>query len=328
MALASLPGAGGPPSSSIHDGVRMTLKQLRYLREVVRFHFNISSAAGSLSTSQPGVSKQIRLLEAELGFPIFTRNRDRIVELTALGKKVLAIAERVLNDTENLKKLVDEFTPAASGNFVIATTHTQARYALPEALKAFALRYPNIRVQLRQGNTSQIARSVVDGEADLAIATEALAMFHELVAIPCNSWNRCVITPAGHPLLSERRITLKSVARYPLIAYGTDVAAHGTILRAFERRGLVPNIVLSALDSDVIKACVASGLGIAIINGLAFDARHDASLRAVDASHLFKPSSTYVAIRRGNFLRSYMFDFLEIFSPRLSRHNVELALAG
>lgn len=305
----------------------MTLRQLRCLREVVRCNFNMSSAAESLCTSQPAVSKQIRLLETELAVAMFVRSGDRIVDLSPFGRKVHSVAERVLNDTENLKDIAKDFAEAAAGDLIIATTHTQARYALPEVLQRFSARYPKVSVQLRQGNTGQIAQLLISGDADIAIGTEALKLPQELVAIPCRTWKRQLITPAAHPLLDERTLTLAAIARYPLITYGTDVAAHATILRAFEDNGLVPTVAVSALDSDVIKTYVASGLGVAILTELAFDAAKDKGLRAIDASHLFESSTTYVAIRRNNILRSYMFDFLEIYLPNLSRREIEIAIS-
>jgi LysR family cys regulon transcriptional activator len=305
----------------------MTLQQLRYLREVVRHGLNLTEAAKSLSTSQPGISKQLRLLEEELGVEIFARDHGRITELSKPGTTILAIAERMLKDADSLKQAAKDFSADASGELVVATTHTQARYALPEVLKRFAVRCPNVSVQLRQGNTRQVSQLVTSGDADIAIATDALAYFHDLIVMPCHNWDRVIITMPRHPLLKVRRITLERIAQYPIIAYDHEFAARQMIANAFKERGLTPNIVLSALDADVIKACVAMDLGIAILSRLAFDPRRDKNLRAVDASGLFPSSVTFIGIRRHGFLRQYMYDFIETFSPALNRRAIDEAMA-
>jgi len=304
----------------------MTLQQLRYLREVARHGLNISDAARALSTSQPGVSKQLRLLEEELEVEIFSRKRGRIVELTYSGMRILSIAEKVLRDTDSLKKIGNDFSAEDTGNFVIATTHTQARYALPEVLKRFSTKYPKVTVQLRQGNSSQISKFLLEDEADIGIATETLTSFQELIAIPCHRWDRIVITLPGHPLQTDKPLTLERMAKYPIIAYDNDFSARHTVVQAFREAGLTPNIVLSALDADVMKACVALDLGVAILTRLAFDDARDKNLSAIDASHLFESSTTFVGIRRRNFLKTYMYEFLEMFSARLGRQVVEQAL--
>jgi len=304
----------------------MTLQQLRYLREVARHGLNISDAARALCTSQPGVSKQLRLLEQELEVEIFLRKQGRIVELSYTGKRILAIAEKVLRDTESLKKIGNEFAAGDTGNLVIATTHTQARYALPEVLKRFSVKYPQVTVQLRQGNSSQVSQFVLEGDADIGIATETLTLFQELIAIPCHRWGRIVITLSGHPLQDGKPLTLERIAKFPIIAYDREFSARQTVVEAFKKAGLTPNVVLSALDADVMKACVGLDLGVAILTRLAFDEVRDKNLAAVDASHLFESSTTFVGIRRRNFLKTYMYDFLEMFSPNLERHLVEQAL--
>lgn len=304
----------------------MTLQQLRYLREVARHGLNISDAARALCTSQPGISKQLRLLEEELGVEIFSRRHGRIVELTYSGMRILSIAEKVLRDTDELKRIGNDFSTEDTGNFVIATTHTQARYALPEVLKRFATKYPKVTVQLRQGNSSQVSKFLLEGEADIGIATETLTNFQELIAIPCHRWDRIVITLPGHPLQTEKPLTLERMAKYPIIAYDIDFSARHTLVQAFKEAGLAPNIVLSALDADVMKACVALDLGVAILTRLAFDEARDSNLSAIDASHLFESSTTFVGIRRRNFLKTYMYEFLEMFSPRLGRQVVEQAI--
>ncbi|MCW5575343.1 MAG: CysB family HTH-type transcriptional regulator [Burkholderiales bacterium] len=306
----------------------MTLQQLRYLHEVVRHGLNISDAARCLFTSQPGISKQIRLLEEELGVEIFNRKRGRIVGLSVSGEQVLSIAEKMLNDAESLKKIGDAMSAQDVGNFVVAATHTQARYALPEVLKKFSAKYPKVAVRLKQGNPGQVSQFVLEGAADIGIATEALSVPSELKAIPCHQWGRVVITRPGHALQKMRPVSLEHIARFPIIAYDREFSARQIILQTFEAAGLAPNIVLSALDADVMKACVELDLGIAILTRLAFDQSKDKNLSAIDVGHLFPSSTTYIAVRRRNFLKAYMYDFIEMFSPKLKKHAVEKALAA
>jgi LysR family cys regulon transcriptional activator len=296
----------------------MKLQQLRYACEVMRRGLSVSAAAEALHTSQPGVSKQIKGLEDELGVEIFVRHGKRIAAVTEPGKAVLAIAERILSEAGNLKRAGEEFANQKQGTLTIATTHTQARYALPKAVAAFKKRYPGVRLVLHQGNPTQICEMARAGEADLAIATEAIADYPDLVSLPCYQWNRCVVVPTGHPLLKEKPLTLEAVARYPVVTYDFAFAGRSLINKAFEKRGLAPNVVLTALDSDVIKTYVELGLGIGILASMGFDAKRDRSLHALDASHLFESSTTRVGIKRGAWLRAYVYDFIELFAPRLS----------
>jgi LysR family cys regulon transcriptional activator len=306
----------------------MKLQQLRYAVEVARQGLNVSSAAESLHTSQPGVSKQIRLLEQELGVEIFERHGKRVVAITAPGRAVLAIAERILNEAANLKRAGEEYSNEASGALRIATTHTQARYALPKAITAFKQKYPGVQLSIHQGNPTQICEEVLAGEADIAIATESIAEYDGLVSLPCYQWNRCVVVPPGHPLLKSKPLTLEEVTRHPIITYDFAFAGRSLVNKAFESRGLKPDIVLSALDADVIKTYVELGLGIGIMAKMAFDPGRDRSLRAIDASHLFESSTTRLGVRRGGYLRGYAYDFIELFAPHLSRKSVELAVTG
>ncbi len=306
----------------------MKLQQLRYLREIVRSGLNISEAAQVLHTSQPGVSKQIRLLEDELGVRIFERHGKRIVDVTAPGKAVLAIAERLLADAENLKRVGEEFSNEATGRFVIATTHTQARYVLPAAIKRFIEMYPGVQLSLRQGNPTQVAQQVVSGEADIAIATEAFELFEELVILPCYQWNHCVVAPPEHPLLSEKTLSLETIARYPIVTYDFAFTGRTRVNRAFELRRLTPNFVLTALDADVIKTYVELGLGVGIIASMAFEPKRDTTLRSRDASHLFESSTTRIGLRRGSYLRRYVYDFVELFAPHLKHDTVDAAMKG
>ncbi|MCR4304717.1 MAG: HTH-type transcriptional regulator CysB [Gallionella sp.] len=304
----------------------MNLQQLRYLNEIVRQGLNISGAAGALYTSQPGVSKQIRLLEEELGIEIFVRNGKRIVAVTEPGKAVLAIARRMLHDMENLKQAAEEFHSQDSGKLTIATTHTQARYALPPTVKQFIKRYPGVKLGLHQGSPTQIAEQVLGGEADIGIATESLSLYDDLVTLPCYEWNHCVIAPPRHPILAEKKLTLAKIAEYPIITYDFAFAGRNKINAAFEAANIKPNIALTAIDADVIKTYVELGLGIGILAKMAFIPERDKHLRMMDAGHLFKPSTTRIAIRRNEYLRGYTYDFIELFAPHLTREVVAKAM--
>ena len=306
----------------------MKLQQLRYLCEVVRQDLRISAAAEALHTSQPGISKQLRLLEEELGVDILVRNGKRIVAVTEPGKALVAIAQRMLRDAENLKRLGEDFRNEARGRLTIATTHTQARYALPETVKRFSRLYPDVLLSLHQGNPHQIAEQVISGEADFCIATEALSLYDELVTLPCYEWNHCVLCPPGHPLLKARRVTLEMLARYPVVTYDFAFTGCSKISEAFAQHGLELNVVLTAIDADVIKTYVELGLGIGIVAHMAFDPRRDRKLRAVDLGHLFPASVSRIGIRRGTYLRRYMYDFIGLFVPRLTRKDIEAALAA
>ncbi|HJT50517.1 MAG TPA: HTH-type transcriptional regulator CysB [Nitrosospira sp.] len=304
----------------------MKLQQLRYLCEVANQGLNLSKAAEMLHTSQPGISKQIRLLENELGVDIFVRNGKRVVETTPPGRAILEIAERMLRDAKNLKQVGQEFANEASGSLTIATTHTQARYALPSAIKHFTARYPKVRLILRQGNPTQIAELVTSGVADIAIATEAIELFDELIMLPCYEWNRCVVVPPRHPLLKLKNLTLEAIAEHPIITYDFAFTGRSKINQAFDAKGLVPNVVLTAIDADVIKTYVELGLGIGILAQMAFEPKRDRHLRSIDASHLFEPSTTRIGISRNSYLRKYVYDFIEIFAPHLDHSAVTAAM--
>ena len=306
----------------------MKLQQLRYLREVAKSGLNLSTAAEALHTSQPGISKQIRQLEDELGVQILVRHGKRVVEITEPGKLILSIAERMLKDVENLKQVAREYSSEDTGALVIATTHTQARYALPSVVNRFTRRYPKVRLSLRQGSPQQIAELVKTGEADIAIETEAEEFYEGLVLLPCYQWNRCVITLPGHPLLAERQLTLEGIARHPVITYDFAFTGSSPIKRAFDTKGITPNVVLTAIDSDVIKAYVEMGLGVGILAKMAYDPARDLGLALIDASHLFEPSTARIAIRRNAYLRGYVYEFIELFAPHLKRAVVEATQRG
>jgi len=306
----------------------MNFQQLRYVRETVRRGLNLTEAANALFTSQPGVSKQIRELEEELGVEIFERRGKRFVGLTEPGKRIVAIAERVLHEVENLKQVGREFADEDSGSLTIATTHTQARYALPPVITEFRKHYPKVHLQLLQGNPTAIGQMVLRGEADIAIATEALDHLPELLALPGYQWHHCVVVPPEHPLLEVKRLGLEELARYPVVTYSPEFAGRSHINEAFEAKGLDVDVVLAAVDSDVIKSYVELGLGVGIIAAMAFDPERDRALRAIDAGHLFRTNTTRVAVRRSAYLRRFAYEFIERFAPHLPRKVVDQAMAG
>ena len=304
----------------------MNLQQLRYLHEIVKRELNISDAAKALYTSQPGLSTQIKSLEEELGIEIFVRNGKRLTAITEPGKAVLEIAQRMLHDADNLKQVGQEFRSQDSGSLTIATTHTQARYALPPVVKQFIGRYPKVKLSLHQGSPTQIAQQVLNGEADIAIATESLIMYNELTTLPCYEWHHCIVVPAEHPLLAEKKLTLKKIAQYPIITYDFAFSGRGKINAAFNAHHITPNIVLTAIDADVIKTYVELGLGIGIVAQMAFIPERDKLLRIIDTGNLFQSSTTRIAIRRNEFLRGYTYHFIELFAPHLTREVVAKAL--
>lgn len=305
----------------------MKLQQLRYLSEIAKQQLNLSKAAEALHTSQPGISRQIQLLEQELGVEIFIRNGKRITKITPPGQAILEITRRMLQDADNLKRIGEEFNDKESGSLIIATTHTQARYALPPVIKRFIERYPKIRLTLRQGSPTEISTWVASGEADLAIATEAIELFDELIMIPCYQWNRCIVVPPQHPLLTQGKLTLESLAQHTIITYDFAFAGRSKINQAFESKGLQPNVVLTAIDADIIKTYVEIGLGVGILAQMAFDPVRDKGLRAIDAAHLFEPSTARIGISRSCYIRSYIYDFIEMFAPHLGSETIKQALA-
>jgi LysR family cys regulon transcriptional activator len=306
----------------------MKLQQLRYLTEVVRRGLNVSEAAAALHTSQPGISKQIRALEDELGVQVFVRHGKRLVSITEPGKAVVAIAERILAEAQNLRRAGEEFANDQVGTLTVAATHTQARYALPQAVAAFKRRYPKVELVLQQGNPTQICEQVLAGEADLGVATEMIDEAKDLVSLPVYQWNRCVVVPPRHPLLKRTPLTLEKLAEYPIVTYDFAFANRSLVQRAFEARGLTPHVVLSAQDSDVIKTYVELGLGVGILARMAFDEQRDRALRAIDASHLFESSTTRLGIKRNAYLRRYAYEFIELFAPHLPRAVVERTVRG
>jgi len=307
---------------------RVNLQQIRYLCAVVDHGLNVSVAADALFTSQPGISKQIRQLEEELGVPIFIRQGKRLTALTEGGEVIVATARRALQELNNLKRVGAEFKAEDVGTLAIATTHTQARYVLPPVLKRFADKYPRVRLLLHQGNPIQVAEQTARAEVDVGIATEALADFPELVTLPCYTWNRCVLVPKGHPLTREKTLTLEALARYPIVTYDFSFTGRSQINAAFSAKGLTPNVVLTALDADVIKTYVELGLGIGIVAQMAYDAARDRQFEKLGANHLFAPSTTRLALRRGVYSRGFVYEFITLFAPQFDRAAIEAALRG
>jgi len=307
----------------------VNFQQLRSVREAVRQGFNLTTVAETLHTSQPGVSRQIRELEEELGVEIFVRAGKRLTGLTPPGQTVLPNVERLLHEADNLKRAGEDFASQDRGTLTIAATHSQARYALPPAVRDFSAGHPEVALRLHQGSPRQVAEMLLAGEADIGVATEALAHYPQLVALPCYRWTHSVVVPPGHALLThDGPITLEQLARFPIITYESGYTGRTHIDEAFAKAGLTPDIVLSAMDADVIKTYVELGMGVGIVASIAFDAERDRTLRALDARHLFEVNMTRLAIRRGTWLRGYVYAFIEAFAPTLTRPAVEQALAG
>lgn len=300
----------------------MKLQQLRYLIAIVRNHLNISAAAESLYTSQPGISKQLRLLEEELGVELFSRNGKHLTEVTPVGQQIIAKAGKILQEVNNIQILAEEYRDDRRGNLSIATTHTQARYALPPVVKMFRERYPAVTLQVHQGSPVQIAELVRSGEVDFAIATESMELFEDLIMMPCYNWRRCVLVPQGHPLTVIDHLTLQDVARYPLVTYVFGFTGRSQLDEAFRAAQLKPHVVFTATDADVIKTYVRLGMGVGILACMAYDPYSDQGLVRLEAGHLFAMNMTRIGFRRGTFLRCYMYDFIEFFSPHLTRDRV------
>jgi LysR family cys regulon transcriptional activator len=306
----------------------MNLHQFRFVREAVRQNFNLTEAAKALYTSQPGVSKAIIELEDELGVEIFTRHGKRVRSLTEPGRIILQSVERILQEVESLKRVGKDYAAQDQGNLVIAATHTQARYSLPAAIAEFKKRFPKVHLSILQGSPTQVAEMVLHDQADLAIATEAIANYKDLVSLPCFQWHHLAVMQADHPLLERKLLSLDDLTQYPLITYDNAFAGRSKINEAFRLRGLHPDIVLEAIDADVIKTYVELGLGVGIMADIAFNAERDRHLRAMPVGHLFGSNVTRVALKQGAYLRSYVYTLVELLSPGLNRRLIEQALKG
>ncbi|MFT7287979.1 MAG: LysR family cys regulon transcriptional activator [Halieaceae bacterium] len=303
----------------------MKLQQLRYIWEVAHHDLNVSATAQSLYTSQPGISKQIRLLEDELGVEIFSRSGKHLTHVTPAGQVILEAAGEVLRKVESIKHVAQEYSDEKRGALSIATTHTQARYVLPDVIGAFIAKYPEVSLHMHQGTPMQISEMAADGTVDFAIATEALELFSDLIMMPCYRWNRCVLVPRDHPLTQLSTLTLADVAAHPIVTYVFGFTGRSRLDEAFVNAGLTPRVVFTAADADVIKTYVRLGLGIGIVADMAHDENLDKDLVALDARHLFASSVTSIGCRKGTFLRGYMYDFIEDFAPHLKRELVQEA---
>ena len=303
----------------------MKLQQLHYIREVAKHGLNVSATAERLYTSQSGISKQIRMLEDELGLKIFQRGGKHLTEITQAGQVIISLAGEILDKVDKLKQVALEFTDENRGTLSIATTHTQARYVLPPIVRHFREKYPEVALHMHQGTPMQISELASKGTVEFAIATEALELFENLVMMPCYHWNRSVIVPQDHPLTRLDELTLEAIAAYPIVTYVFGFTGRSQLDRAFDEAGLRPQVVFTAADSDVIKTYVRTGMGAGIMASMAYDAVQDADLVSIDASHLFEHATTRIGFRRGIFLRNYMYDFIELFAPHLTRHVVQQA---
>ncbi|RKP56716.1 CysB family HTH-type transcriptional regulator [Pararobbsia silviterrae] len=306
----------------------MNLHQFRFVREAVRQNYNLTEAAKALYTSQPGVSKAIIELEEELGVEIFTRHGKRVRSLTEPGRIILVSVEKILQEVESLKRVGKDYAAQDQGNLTIAATHTQARYSLPSAVAEFKRRFPKVRLSILQGSPTQVAEMVLHDQADIGIATEALSGYKDLVSLPCFQWHHVAIVQPDHPLLERASVTLDDLARYPLITYDPAFAGRSKINQAFALRNLTPDVVLEAIDADVIKTYVELGLGVGLMADVAFNAERDRHLRAIPVGHLFGSNVTRIALKQGAYLRGYIYTLVELLSPTLTRKLVEQALRG
>ena len=300
---------------------------MRYIWEVAHHDLNVSATAQSLFTSQPGISKQIRLLEDELDVEIFARSGKHLTHVTKVGEVIIDMAGDILRQSNAIKQVAQEYSNEKEGELRIATTHTQARYALPRVIEGFRHTYQGVSLHMNQGSPEQIAELAASGEADFAIATEGLELFHDLVMMPCYRWERAVVVPAGHPLTKVDSLSLVDVAAHPIVTYVFGFTGRSKLDDAFAGSDLEPNVVFTATDTDVIKTYVRLGLGVGIIAKMALDEVQDQDLVALDASHLFEASVTHIGFRRGTFLRRYMLDFIEAFAPHLDEEVVQAAVA-
>jgi len=304
----------------------MKLQQLRCIYEVVQNQFNISRAAESIHTSQPGVSKQIQLLEEEIGVKLFQRNGKRLSGLSEPGIRVYESIVEIMREVKNINNVSDEYERKDSGSFTIATTHTQARYKLPVVVESFVKKYPKINLNIHQGDPAQVTAQILNGEADVGIATESISLNDKIFCIPCYSWNRCLVMPKDHPLLRVKDINLNHLATYPMITYDYAFTGSTIVSKVFKEANIQPNIMLTAIDADVIKTYVSLNLGVGLIAEMAFDENKDKNLVSRDVSHLFPTSTTYIGIRQDTFIRGFTFDFIKMFTPHMEENELKIYL--
>ena len=292
----------------------MNFQQLRIIRETVRQNFNLTEASAALYTSQSGVSKHIKDLEDELGVQLFVRKGKRLFGLTEPGQALLSIVERMLVDADNIKRLADDFNKVDEGTLTIATTHTQARYVLPPIVNLFKKEFPKVHLILQQASPVEIAEMLLQGEADIGIATESLTTEENLASVPYYEWRHSIITPQNHPLASKTEISLTDLAEYPIITYHGGFTGRSKIDKAFTDAGVDVNIVMSALDADVIKTYVELGMGVGVVNNVAYDAECDYRLKQIQTD-IFGLNTTWIAVRKGHLLRGYGYDFISLCAP-------------
>jgi LysR family cys regulon transcriptional activator len=296
----------------------MNFQQLRIIREAVRRDFNLTEVANALFTAQSGVSKHIKDLEDELGIELFVRRGKRLLGLTEPGKELATIVERMLLDAENVKRLAEQFSNKESGKLTVATTHTQARYALPSVVAQFKSLFPKVHLALHQGSPEEIVSLLRSGEADIGIATEALAGDPDLASFTWYDWRHSLVVPQGHPLSSSNPVSLADLAEYPPITYHEGFTGRAQIDRAFAEAGLAPDIVMSALDADVIKTYVELGLGVGIVASVAFHPTKDAGLIRLEGPEAFVTNTTRIAIRKGHYLRGFAYRFVDLCAPAIT----------
>ena len=306
----------------------MNFQQLRILQEAKRREFNFTDVANALFTSQSGVSKHIKDLEDELGIELFERKGKRILGLTPPGQQVQVFVERIVADMQNIRRVAEHFANQNTGQLVVATTHTQARYALTRVVAEFKQRFPQVELALQQGSPQEIAQLLMRGEADIGIATERLADVEELACFPFYEWHHAVIVPNEHPLLQMAQLTLEDIAKYPIITYQEGYTGRALINKAFADQALSPHIVLSALDADVIKAYVELGMGIGIVAPMAFDAKKDTDLKILDCSHLFANNQSVIAVKKDKYLRGFAIEWIQLCNPELSTEHIRFAVEG
>lgn len=300
----------------------MNFQQLRIIHETVRQNYNLTEVANALFTAQSGVSKHIKDLEDELGVELFVRKGKRLLGLTDPGKELVKIVERILLDVKNAKRLAEQFNNRERGRLTIATTHTQARYALPEVVTRFKKAFPQVHLILHQASPGEIVSMLLEGAADIGIATEALESVAELASFPYYSWHHDVIVPHGHPLESMQLLTLEAIAEFPIITYHEGFTGRAGIDQTFAKAGLSLDLAMSALDADVIKTYVELGLGVGLVASMAFNPARDTKLRLLDSSHLFEKNTTNISIRRGHYLRGYAYRFIELCVPSLTEATI------
>jgi len=305
----------------------MNFQQLRIIRETVRRNFNLTEVGSALFTSQSGVSKHIKDLEDELGVELFVRKGKRLLGLTDPGKELLVLVERILHDTRNIKTLAKQYSQCDVGQLTIGATHTQARYALPRVITEFKKTFPRVHLKLHQSSPQEIVDLLLEGEADIGIATEAVHEHPELAFFPFYRWHHALVVPAGHPLLAEAAPSLARIGAHPIITYHEGFTGRTRIDRAFAEAGVTPNVVMSALDADVIKTYVELGLGVGIVASMAFHPKRDDTLALIECDQLFPENTTYLAVRRGQYLRGFAYRFIELCSVDLTEETINPGLS-